>query len=129
MSQNKIIIEEINHHNFKNVNIALPKNKLIVFTGPSGSGKSTLVMDIIYAESQRKFIESLPLYVHQFIGLPEKANVKNISGLTPSIAIDQKTSTSNSRSTVGTMSEIYEYIRTLYSAIGTQYCPTCAIPV
>ncbi len=129
MSQNKIIIEEINHHNFKNVNIALPKNKLIVFTGPSGSGKSTLVMDIIYAESQRKFIESLPLYVRQFIGLPEKANVKNISGLTPSIAIDQKTSTSNSRSTVGTMSEIYEYIRTLYSAIGTQYCPTCAIPV
>lgn len=129
MAHNKIIIEKINHHNFKNVNITLPKNQLIVFTGPSGSGKSTLVIDIIYAESQRKFIESLPLYVRQFIDLPEKANVKNISGLTPAIAIDQKTSTSNSRSTVGTMSEIYEYIRTLYSAIGTQYCPTCSVEV
>jgi excinuclease ABC subunit A len=129
MTENQIIITEINHHNFKNVSLSIPKNKLIIFTGPSGSGKSTLVIDIIYAESQRKFIESLPLYARQFIGLPEKAQIKKITGLTPAIAIDQKTSSSNSRSTVGTMSEIYEYIRTLYATIGTQFCPSCNIIV
>jgi excinuclease ABC subunit A len=97
MTENQIIITEINHHNFKNVSLSIPKNKLIIFTGPSGSGKSTLVIDIIYAESQRKFIESLPLYARQFIGLPEKAQIKKITGLTPAIAIDQKKSSSNSR--------------------------------
>ena len=129
MLQNKIIISGINHHNFKNVNLELQKNELIVFTGPSGSGKSTLVIDIIYAESQRKFIESLPFYARQFIGLPEKADIQSAEGLTPAIAIDQKTSSSNRRSTVGTMSEIYEYVRTLYATVGIQHCPNCLIPI
>lgn len=126
---NKISISNINHNNFKNVSFSLEKNTFIVFTGPSGSGKSTLAIDIIYAESQRKFIESLPLYARQFIGLPEKADIGEAVGLTPAIAIDQKTNSHNSRSTVGTVSEIYEYVRLLYSVVGEQYCWHCLLPV
>lgn len=120
-----IIIKNINQNNFHNISICLPKNKFIVITGPSGCGKSTLAIDIIYAEGQRKFIESLPPYARQFIPLPDKPNIDEAIGLTPSIVIDQKTTMTNTRSTVGTVSEIYDYIRTLYSTFGVQYCITC----
>lgn len=122
---NTIKITHIKHNNFQDISIEIEKNKLIVFTGPSGSGKSTLAMDIIYAESQRKFIESLPSYARQFIGLPEKADIEEAIGLSPAIAIDQKTNSYNTRSTVGTVSEIYEYIRILYTTIGVQHCWSC----
>lgn len=122
---NKIILKKINQNNFKDVSIEIEKNKFIVITGPSGCGKSTLVMDIIYAEGQRKFIESLPPYARQFIPLPEKPNLEEAIGLTPCIAIDQKTSSTNNRSTVGTVSEIYDYIRIMYTALGLQHCIKC----
>ena len=122
---NKIILKKINQNNFKNISLEIEKNKFVVITGPSGCGKSTLVMDIIYAEGQRKFIESLPHYARQFIPLPEKPNLEEAIGLTPCIAIDQKTSTTNNRSTVGTVSEIYDYIRIMYTSLGIQHCITC----
>jgi excinuclease ABC subunit A len=125
----KIILKNINHNNFKNTSITLSKNKFIVITGPSGSGKSTLAIDIIYAEGQRKFIESLPSYARQFIPLPEKPDIEKAIGLTPSIVIDQKTTTNSSRSTVGTMSEIYDYARTLFSTFGQQHCIFCRYPI
>ncbi len=121
----KIILKNINHNNFKNTSITISKNKFIVITGPSGSGKSTLAIDIIYAEGQRKFIESLPSYARQFIPLPEKPDIEEAIGLTPSIVIDQKTTTNSSRSTVGTISEIYDYARTLFSTFGQQHCIFC----
>ncbi len=122
---NKIILKKINQNNFQNVSLEIEKNQFIVITGPSGSGKSTLVNDIIYAEGQRKFIESLPLYARQFIPLPEKPNIEDAIGLTPCVMIDQKTSSSNNRSTVGTVSEIYDYLRILYATVGEQYCLNC----
>jgi excinuclease ABC subunit A len=122
---NKIILKKINQNNFQNVSIEIEKNKFIVVTGPSGCGKSTLVIDIIYAEGQRKFIESLPHYARQFIPLPEKPNMEEAIGLTPCIAIDQKTNTTNNRSTVGTVSEIYDYIRIMYTTLGISHCIEC----
>lgn len=121
----KIVLKNINHNNFKNTSITISKNKFIVITGPSGSGKSTLAIDIIYAEGQRKFIESLPSYARQFIPLPEKPDIEEAIGLTPSIVIDQKTTTNSNRSTVGTISEIYDYVRTLFSTFGKQHCIVC----
>lgn len=122
---NKIILKKINQNNFQDVSIEIEKNKFIVVTGPSGCGKSTLVIDIIYAEGQRKFIESLPHYARQFIPLPEKPNLEEAIGLTPCIAIDQKTNTTNNRSTVGTVSEIYDYIRIMYTTLGITHCTQC----
>jgi excinuclease ABC subunit A len=122
---NKIILKKINQNNFHDVSIKIEKNKFIVVTGPSGCGKSTLVIDIIYAEGQRKFIESLPHYARQFIPLPEKPILEEAIGLTPCIAIDQKTNTTNNRSTVGTVSEIYDYIRIMYTTLGMQHCTKC----
>jgi excinuclease ABC subunit A len=103
----------------------LPRNKLIVFTGVSGSGKSTLAFDTIFAEGERKFMESLSSYARQFLGQMEKPNVEKIEGLSPCIAIDQKTTSQNPRSTVGTVTEIYDYFRLLFANVGTPFCPNC----
>jgi excinuclease ABC subunit A len=120
-----ITLSEIYCHNFENVSLSLPKNKFIVITGPSGSGKSTLAIDIIYSESQRKFIQSLPSYARQFISLSDEAVIKKTEGLSPAIIIDQKIGSHNSRSTVGTVSEIYDYVRILYALLGKPHCEVC----
>lgn len=116
-------------HNLKNINLSIPKNKLVVFTGLSGSGKSTLAFDTLYAEGQRRYIESLSSYARQFLGRVGKPDVERIEGLTPAIAIDQKSTSKNPRSTVGTITEIYDYLRLLYARVGTQHCYKCGKPV
>lgn len=123
--EDSIIITGAKENNLKSVNLKLPKNKINVFTGLSGSGKSTMAMDIIYAEGQRRYVESLSSYARQFLGVLKKPNVEKIDGLSPAIAIDQKTVSKNPRSTVGTITEIYDYLRLLYSKVGTAYCPVC----
>ena len=120
-----IIIKGAKEHNLKNINIEIPKNKLVVITGLSGSGKSSLAFDTLYAEGQRRYVESLSSYARQFLGLMEKPDVESIEGLSPAISIDQKTTSKNPRSTVGTVTEIYDYIRLLYARIGVPYCPEC----
>ncbi len=125
----KIIIKGARENNLKNVDIELPKNKLIVFTGVSGSGKSSLAFDTIYAEGQRRYIESLSAYARQFLGGTTKADVDSIEGLSPSIAIDQKSTNNNPRSTVGTVTEIYDFLRLLYARIGVPYCPVHKKPI
>jgi len=126
---NKIIIKGARENNLKNINIELPKNKLIVMTGLSGSGKSSLAFDTIYAEGQRRYVESLSSYARQFLGGSEKPDVDSIEGLSPAISIDQKTTSKNPRSTVGTVTEIYDYLRLLFSRAGTAYCPNHHIPI
>ena len=121
----KIIIKGARENNLKNIDIEIPKNKLVVMTGVSGSGKSSLAFDTIYAEGQRRYVESLSSYARQFLGLMEKPDVERIDGLSPAISIDQKTTSKNPRSTVGTVTEIYDYIRLLYARIGVPYCPNC----
>ena len=121
----KIVIKGAKEHNLKNVDLELPRNKFIVFTGLSGSGKSSLAFDTIYAEGQRRYVESLSSYARQFLGIMEKPDVERIDGLSPAISIDQKTTSKNPRSTVGTVTEIYDYIRLLYARIGVPYCPNC----
>ena len=123
--QDQIIIKGAKVHNLKNVNLELPRNKLIVFTGLSGSGKSSLAFDTIYAEGQRRYVESLSAYARQFLGQMEKPDVESIDGLSPAISIDQKTTSRNPRSTVGTITEIYDYLRLLYANIGIPHCPQC----
>ena len=125
----KIIVKGARENNLKNVNIELPKNKLIVMTGVSGSGKSSLAFDTIFAEGQRRYVESLSAYARQFLGGSEKPDVDSIEGLSPSISIDQKTTNKNPRSTVGTITEIYDYLRLLYARIGIPYCPKHEIPI
>jgi len=112
-------------HNLKNINVDIPKNKLVVITGLSGSGKSSLAFDTIYAEAERRFVESLSSYARQFLGLAEKPDVDEISGLSPAIAIDQRSVSKNPRSTVGTITEIYDYLRILFSRTGEAHCPEC----
>lgn len=121
----KIIIRGARQHNLKNVNLDIPKNRLVVITGPSGSGKSSLAFDTIYAEGQRRYVESLSSYARQFLGIMEKPDVDIIEGLSPAIAIDQKTTSKNPRSTVGTVTEIYDYMRVLWANIGKPHCPEC----
>lgn len=121
----KIIIKGAKEHNLKDVSLDLPKNELIVFTGVSGSGKSSLAFDTIFAEGQRRYIESLSTYARQFLGQMDKPNVEYIDGLSPAISIDQKSTSNNPRSTVGTVTEIYDYLRLLYARVGTPYCPEC----
>ena len=116
-------------NNLKNINLEIPKNKLIVFTGLSGSGKSTLAFDTLYAEGQRRYIESLSSYARQFLDKVGKPDVERIEGLTPAIAIDQKTTSKNPRSTVGTITEVYDYFRLLYARIGEQHCHQCNKPI
>ncbi len=121
----KITIRGARQHNLKNIDIDLPRNKLIVMTGLSGSGKSSLAFDTIYAEGQRRYVESLSAYARQFIGLMDKPDVDSIEGLSPAISIDQKSASHNPRSTVGTVTEIYDYLRLLYARIGIPHCPVC----
>ncbi len=121
----KIVIKNAKEHNLKNINLEIPRDKLVVITGLSGSGKSSLAFDTLYAEGQRRYVESLSSYARQFLGIMEKPDVESIEGLSPAISIDQKTTSKNPRSTVGTVTEIYDYIRLLYARIGTPYCPNC----
>lgn len=125
----KIVIKGAREHNLKNVSLEIPKNELVVFTGVSGSGKSSLAFDTIFAEGQRRYIESLSTYARQFLGQMDKPDVDYIDGLTPAISIDQKSTSNNPRSTVGTVTEIYDYLRLLYARIGTPYCPKCGKPI
>jgi excinuclease ABC subunit A len=124
-----IIVHNAHEHNLKNLNLSLPKNKLVVITGVSGSGKSTLAFDTIYAEGQRKYIESLSAYARQFLDMMDKPKVDKIEGLSPAISIDQKTTSKNPRSTVGTVTEIYDYLRVLFARVGTPYSPTTGKPI
>ena len=123
--EDKIIIKGAKEHNLKDINLELPRNKFIVFTGLSGSGKSSLAFDTIYAEGQRRYVESLSAYARQFLGQMEKPNVEYIEGLSPAISIDQKTTSKNPRSTVGTVTEIYDYLRLLFARVGEVHCPAC----
>ena len=125
MRQNKLIVNGACEHNLKNVDVEIPRDKLVVFTGLSGSGKSSLAFDTIYAEGQRRYVESLSSYARQFLGQMEKPKVDYIEGLSPAISIDQKTTSKNPRSTVGTVTEIYDYLRLLYARVGIPHCPVC----
>lgn len=125
MAKDKIIIRGAREHNLKNVDLEIPRDKLVVFTGLSGSGKSSLAFDTIYADGQRRYVESLSSYARQFLGQMEKPDVDSIEGLSPAISIDQKTTSKNPRSTVGTVTEIYDYLRLLYARIGHPHCPVC----
>ena len=129
MATDKIIIKGAREHNLQNISLEIPKNELVVFTGVSGSGKSSLAFDTIFAEGQRRYIESLSTYARQFLGQMDKPDVDYIDGLTPAISIDQKSTSNNPRSTVGTVTEIYDYLRLLYARIGTPYCPNCGKPI
>ena len=123
--QESIIIKGAKEHNLKDINLEIPRDKLVVITGLSGSGKSSLAFDTLYAEGQRRYVESLSAYARQFLGLMEKPDVESIDGLSPAISIDQKTTSKNPRSTVGTVTEIYDYIRLLYARIGVPHCQKC----
>jgi len=125
MSKNEIVIRGAKEHNLKNIDLKIPRDKFVVFTGVSGSGKSSLAFDTIYAEGQRRYVESLSSYARQFLGQMEKPDVEYIEGLSPAISIDQKTTSHNPRSTVGTVTEIYDYLRLLFARIGTPHCPQC----
>ncbi|MBE6788759.1 MAG: excinuclease ABC subunit UvrA [Ruminococcaceae bacterium] len=125
MAADKLIIKGAREHNLKNINVEIPRDKLICMTGPSGSGKSSLAFDTIYADGQRRYVESLSSYARQFLGQMDKPEVDSIEGLSPAISIDQKTTSKNPRSTVGTVTEIYDYLRLLYARIGVPHCPIC----
>ncbi len=129
MQNDKIIVKGARLHNLKNVNVEIPKNKLTVITGLSGSGKSSLAFDTIYAEGQRRYVESLSTYARQFLQLMEKPDVDSIDGLSPAISIDQKSAPRNPRSTVGTVTEIYDYLRLLFAKIGVPYDPVSGEPL
>src|SRR5574344_1822694 len=129
MNNDKIYMKGARENNLKNIDLELPKNSLIVMTGLSGSGKSSLAFDTIYAEGQRRYVESLSAYARQFLGGSEKPDVDSIEGLSPSISIDQKSTNNNPRSTVGTVTEIYDYLRLLYARIGIPYCPVHHKPI
>ncbi len=129
MSEKNIVIKGACEHNLKNINVEIPRDKLTVITGLSGSGKSSLAFDTIYAEGQRRYVESLSSYARMFLGQMEKPNVESIEGLSPAISIDQKTTSKNPRSTVGTVTEIYDYFRLLYARIGIPHCPVCGVEI
>jgi len=129
VSKDRLVIRGARQHNLKNINLEIPRDKLIVFTGVSGSGKSSLAFDTIYAEGQRRYVESLSAYARQFLGQMDKPDVDSIDGLSPAISIDQKTTSRNPRSTVGTVTEIYDYLRLLYARIGRPHCPKCGQPI
>ena len=129
MKNDKLIIRGARENNLKNISLEIPKNSLVVMTGLSGSGKTSLAFDTIYAEGQRRYVESLSAYARQFLGGVEKPDVEAIEGLSPAISIDQKTTSNNPRSTVGTVTEIYDYLRLLYARCGTPYCPNHNIPI
>ena len=125
MAEKRITVKGAKHHNLKNIDVTIPRDKLVVITGVSGSGKSSLAFDTIYAEGQRRYVESLSAYARQFLGQMEKPKVDYIGGLSPAIAIEQKTVSKNPRSTVATVTEVMDYLRVLYANIGTPHCPNC----
>lgn len=125
----EITVQGARAHNLKDVNVQIPKNKLVVMTGLSGSGKSSLAFDTIYAEGQRRYVESLSAYARQFLGQMDKPDVDAIEGLSPAISIDQKTTSRNPRSTVGTVTEIYDYLRLLYARVGKPICPRHGVEI
>src|SRR5881396_3243556 len=125
MASEELVVHGAREHNLKDVTVRLPRNKLICITGLSGSGKSSLAFDTIYAEGQRRYVESLSAYARQFLQMMEKPDVDSIDGLSPAISIDQKSSSRNPRSTVGTVTEIYDYMRLLWARIGVPHCPIC----
>lgn len=127
--QEKIVVHGAREHNLKNIRVEIPRDKLVVITGISGSGKSTLAFDTIYAEGQRRYVESLSSYARQFLGVMDKPDVDYIEGLSPAISIDQKSTSHNPRSTVGTVTEIYDYLRLLYARAGRPHCPNCGKPI
>src|SRR5436189_4270264 len=129
MDSNTIIIRGAREHNLHNVHLELPRNQLIVFTGVSGSGKSSLAFDTLYAEGQRRYVESLSAYARQFLGQLQKPDVDYLAGLAPSISIQQKAAGKNPRSTVGTITEIHDYLRVLYARVGQGHCPECGRPI
>ncbi|MGH2654457.1 MAG: excinuclease ABC subunit UvrA, partial [Actinomycetota bacterium] len=129
MGTDRIVVHGAREHNLRNVHLELPRDRLIVFTGLSGSGKSSLAFDTIYAEGQRRYVESLSAYARQFLGQMEKPDVDFIEGLSPAISIDQKSGSRNPRSTVGTITEVYDYLRVLYARIGHPHCPKCGRPI
>ncbi|MFD6166146.1 excinuclease ABC subunit A, partial [Oerskovia sp. NPDC060287] len=122
---NRLVIAGAREHNLRNVDLDLPRDQLIVFTGLSGSGKSSLAFDTIFAEGQRRYVESLSAYARQFLGQMDKPDVDFIEGLSPAVSIDQKSTNRNPRSTVGTITEVYDYLRLLFARAGTQHCPVC----
>ena len=125
----KIIVKGARQHNLKNINVEIPRDQLVVITGLSGSGKSSLAFDTIYAEGQRRYVESLSSYARQFLGLMEKPDMDGIEGLSPAISIEQKATARNPRSTVGTVTEIHDYLRLLYAHIGLPHCWKCSKPI
>src|SRR3954470_20412206 len=129
MAMEKLIVKGARAHNLKNIDVTIPRDKLVVLTGLSGSGKSSLAFDTIYAEGQRRYVESLSSYARQFLGQMDKPDVDMITGLSPAISIDQKGASHNPRSTVGTVTEIYDYLRLLYARIGKPHCPRCGRPI
>ncbi len=129
MAQDKIVVVGARENNLKNVTVEIPRDKLVVITGLSGSGKSSLAFDTIYAEGQRRYVESLSAYARQFLGQMDKPDVDHIDGLSPAVSIDQKSASRNPRSTVGTVTEIYDYLRILFARAGTPYCPECSTPI
>src|SRR3982750_4194283 len=129
MAQEELVIHGAREHNLKDITVRLPRHKLICVTGLSGSGKSSLAFDTLYAEGQRRYVESLSAYARQFLGLMEKPDVDSIEGLSPAISIDQKTTSRNPRSTVGTVTEIYDYLRLLFARVGRPHCPICGKPI
>ena len=129
MQHDKIVIKGARENNLKNIDLTIPRDKLVIMTGLSGSGKTSLAFDTIYAEGQRRYVESLSAYARMFLGGVEKPDVDLIEGLSPSISIDQKTTSNNPRSTVGTVTEIYDYLRLLYARVGVPYCPVHNEPI
>src|SRR5512135_2745675 len=129
MPAEELVVHGAREHNLKNVTVRIPRDALVCVTGLSGSGKSSLAFDTIYAEGQRRYVESLSAYARQFLGVMEKPDVDSIEGLSPAISIDQKTTSRNPRSTVGTVTEIYDYLRLLWARIGVPHCPTCGEPI
>ncbi|HKP17163.1 MAG TPA: hypothetical protein VJT84_01710, partial [Gaiellaceae bacterium] len=129
MAADELVVHGAREHNLKDITVRLPRNRLICITGLSGSGKSSLAFDTIYAEGQRRYVESLSAYARQFLQMMEKPDVDSIDGLSPAISIDQKTTSRNPRSTVGTVTEIYDYLRLLYARVGRPHCPVCGRPI
>ena len=129
MAADELVVHGAREHNLKDITVRLPRNALICITGLSGSGKSSLAFDTIYAEGQRRYVESLSAYARQFLQMMEKPDVDSIDGLSPAISIDQKTTSRNPRSTVGTVTEIYDYLRLLYARVGRPHCPICGRPI
>src|SRR3954469_1128431 len=125
MSSKNIVVKGAREHNLKNISVTIPRDKFVVITGLSGSGKSSLAFDTLYAEGQRRYVESLSAYARQFLGVMDKPDVDKIEGISPAISIDQRKAVHNPRSTVGTITEIYDYLRLLYARIGHPHCPIC----